>query len=171
MLETNKVTNANVYLDGASQLGRVEEVTLPEIAWKMTEHKAIGMIGTTEYFSGVEKMEASFKWASFYAEVYRATVDPTKTIAIQVRSSVESWGAEGRADQKPLVVFLRGRFKTVAAGVFKQQDNAEFPQKFAIDYIKIEIDEETLIEIDIPNNILIVNGEDLLEQYRANLGI
>ena len=39
----NRITNANVYIDGASLLGRAEEVELPQIKAKMSEHKALGL--------------------------------------------------------------------------------------------------------------------------------
>ena len=42
-IEINKLTNANVYLDGVNLLGRAEEVQLPQIKHKMAEHKALGI--------------------------------------------------------------------------------------------------------------------------------
>ena len=43
-IEINKLTNANVYLNGNNLLGRAEEVELPQIKHKMAEHKALGPI-------------------------------------------------------------------------------------------------------------------------------
>ena len=57
-IEINKLTNANVYLNGTNLLGRAEEVELPQIKHKMAEHKALGMIGSAEFFSGMIKWSA-----------------------------------------------------------------------------------------------------------------
>ena len=53
-IEINKLTNANIYLDGVNLLGRAEEVQLPQIKHKMAEHKALGMVGSAEFFAGID---------------------------------------------------------------------------------------------------------------------
>ncbi len=40
-IEINRITNANIYLDGANLLGRAEEVKLPDVSMTMQEHKAL----------------------------------------------------------------------------------------------------------------------------------
>jgi len=50
-IKVNRLTNANVYVDGQSQLGKAEEVNLPDITFMLSEHKALGMIGKFELFS------------------------------------------------------------------------------------------------------------------------
>ena len=49
-IKINKLTNANVYMNGVNLLGRAEEVQLPQIKHKMAEHKALGMVGSAEFF-------------------------------------------------------------------------------------------------------------------------
>ena len=61
-IEINKLTNANVYMNGINLLGRAEEVQLPQIKHKMAEHKALGMIGSAEFFAGIDKLECKIKW-------------------------------------------------------------------------------------------------------------
>ena len=56
-IQINKLINANVYMNGSNLLGRAEEVQLPQIKHKMAEHKALGMVGSAEFFSGIEKLE------------------------------------------------------------------------------------------------------------------
>ena len=77
-LEINRLTNANIYVDGNSWLGRAEEVTLPVITSKMSEHKALGMVGMVELFSGIDKLEARIKWNSVYKDVFKKAANPTK---------------------------------------------------------------------------------------------
>jgi hypothetical protein len=41
-ISVNKLTNANIYIDGNSLLGKASEIDLPKITAKMAEHKALG---------------------------------------------------------------------------------------------------------------------------------
>ena len=68
-IEINKLTNANVYMNGVNLLGRAEEVQLPQIKHKMAEHKALGMVGSAEFFAGIDKMECKIKWNALYPAV------------------------------------------------------------------------------------------------------
>jgi P2 family phage contractile tail tube protein len=47
-IEIKKICNANVYVDGNSLLGKVDECKLPEVKVTMTEHKVLGMQGKLE---------------------------------------------------------------------------------------------------------------------------
>jgi hypothetical protein len=170
-IRINRCTNANIYLDGGSFLGRAEEVSLPTVKFKNSEHKAIGMVGSMEFFSGIEKMEAKIKWNSFYPEVLKKVADPTKQIAMQVRASIETYGSGGRLEQKPLVIFLTVQSKDFPLGNFKQHDNVEVETNLNVYYAKVELNGEEIIEVDVLSNTYKVNGVDLLATYKSNLGI
>lgn len=47
-IQINRITNANIYLDGNNLLGRASEIKLPDISMIMQEHKALGMVGKIE---------------------------------------------------------------------------------------------------------------------------
>ena len=165
----NRITNANVYLDGGSQLGRAEELKLPDIMMKMTEHKALGMVATPEFFAGIDKMGGEIKWASFYPEVMAKVANPFKFVTLQARSSVSTLNAQGLAAEKPLVTLLTVGFTQYSAGNFKQHENADFPSKYTCYYMKQTFDGQDTVEIDVLSNIFKVNGVDLLANYRANV--
>jgi hypothetical protein len=162
----NRITNANIYLDGGSLLGKAEEIKLPDVTAKMNEHKALGMIGTVELPSGFDKMEGEIKWSSFYKDVMAKVANPFKFVALQVRANVETYGAQGRIEEKALVTFLTVAFKKNPGGTFKQHDNAEFPTSYSCYYIKQQLDGQDVLEFDAMSNIYKVNGEDMLANYR-----
>jgi len=165
----NRITNANVYLDGGALLGKAEEIKLPDVTAKMSEHKALGMVGAIELPSGFDKMEGEIKWSSFYKDVMTKVANPFKFVSLQVRCSVETYTSQGRTEQKSLVTFLTVAFKKNPAGAFKQHDNAEFPTSFACYYIKQVLDGQDILEFDPMSNIYKVAGEDQLASYRANV--
>lgn len=170
-IKINRLTNANIYLDGGSLLGRVEEFQTPTIAAKMAEHKALGMIGTVEYFAGVDKMEGSIKWTSYYGDVMRKFANFFEPIRIQVRGSLEEYQGGGRMAQVPAVVFLTIQPKNFPLGNFVQHDNVDLSTSYGCTYCRLEVGGNVEMELDVEANIYKVNGEDLLAAYRQNLGI
>lgn len=169
-VSVNRMTNANVYVDGASQLGKAEEVNLPEIAYKQSEHKAVGMIGLFELFSGIDKMEASIKWNAFYPDVMKKFANPRKALKLQIRSSLETHNSEGLSGEVAFVAYLTGQPKNFPGGNFKQHDNVEMTSKMTITAMKVEVDGEPVLEYDALANILMIDGEDMFATYRANIG-
>lgn len=169
-IQLNRVTNANIYVDGNCLLGKAEEIKLPDITAMMSEHKALGMVGKIELPSGFEKMEGEIKWNSFYRDVWLKMNNAYSMVQLQVRSNVETYGAMGRMQQQPLVTFLSVMFKKNPMGTFKQNDNAEFSSSFACYYIKQQLAGEDMLELDVLANIYKVGGVDQLDIYRNNIG-
>jgi len=169
-IKINRITNANVYIDGNSFLGRAEEINLPQIKHALAEHKALGMVGKAEFFSGIDKLECKIKWASLYSEVMKKAATPFKSVQLQARASLETYTGQGRTAEVPVAVYLTGVFKDFPLGNFKQHDNAEFETNLAVYYAKMEIEGQVIFEIDILENIYKVDGEDVLAQYRTNIG-
>lgn len=158
-------------MDGVSLLGRAEEITLPDVKYKESDHKALGMFGEMGFTSGMEKLTAKIKWNSFYPEVLKKTANPFKAIKLQVRGNMEIYEGADRVNQVPVVVYLTVRSKGTPLGTFKAQDNVEGETEFSVSYYKQDIAGETITEVDVEANIWMVDGEDLLATYRTNLGI
>jgi len=169
-VSVNRLTNANVYVDGVSQLGKAEEINLPDISFMMTEHKSVGMIGKIELFSGVDKMEASIKWNSFYTDVMKKYANPRGVMKLQVRSSLESYDSNGLLQEVACVAYLTGYPKNFPAGNYKQHDNVESTSKMTLTSYKLEIGGEEVIDFDAMANVFSVDGVDLFANYRANIG-
>lgn len=167
----NKVTNANIYLDGTSFMGRAEEITLPDISPKMADHKALGMVGEFELPSGLQKMSAKIKWNAIYPDVLKKTYNSFTACRLMVRASVETWEGGTRSAQRPCVIYLTGTWRKSGGLVFKPQDNVESENELNITAYKMEIDGEEIVDIDVLSNIWRVNGEDQLAVYRSNLGL
>jgi len=170
-IKIGRLTNANVYLDGGSLLGRVEEFQCPVVTFKHAEHKALGLNGTIEYYAGIEKLEGSMKWTSYYPEFLKKMANPFKAIRIQVRGNLEEYQGGERVGQTPAVVFLTIQPKDFPLGSFSQHDNVELSTKYGCTYVRMEIGGEAITEVDVEANIFKVDGEDLLATYRQNLGV
>jgi uncharacterized protein len=169
-ISVNRVTNANVYIDGDSFLGKVEEITLPDLKPMMSEHKALGLVGKFELPSGFEKMEGKIKFNSLYPAVSTKFANVFGFMQLQVRANIETISSSGRSEA-PWVCLLTIQSKKYQVGGFKQHDNVERESDFNVLYIKEIIDGEVKLEVDVLSNIYKVDGVDLLAKYNKNLGV
>ena len=169
-IEIHRITNANVYLDVQSLLGRAEEVQLPQVKAKMVEHKALGMVGTIEAFAGFDKLEGKIKWASFYADVLKKAANPFKAVQLQVRGSMPIIVGGSVNREAPIVAILSVLFTSIPGGNYKQHENVEIETDFVAYYMKLTVDGQDVTEIDVLENIYKAGGIDLLAQYNANIG-
>lgn len=169
-IEINKLTNANVYLNGVNLLGRAEEVQLPQIKHKMAEHKALGMVGSAEFFAGIDKMECKIKWNALYPAVLTQCSNPFNAAMIQVRASLETYNGTGRISEVPATAFIIGTFKEFPLGNIKPQENAEYETTMAVTYAKLIVDKMEVFEIDVLQNIYKVGMVDVLTKFKKNIG-
>ncbi|MEN3809820.1 phage major tail tube protein [Chromobacterium piscinae] len=114
--------------------------------------------------------KGEIKWNSLYKDVAKIIANPFQAVQLQARSSIETYGSQGRLQQVSLVTFLTVMFKKNPLGTFKQHDNAEFASSFTATYIKQVVDGEEMLELDYMANIFRVGGEDMLSIYRSNIG-
>lgn len=171
MADVRKLTNANVYFDGANFSGKVKEVNLPDITSKQAEHNALGMFGVVQTPTGIDKLELELMWTVILPDVMVKVADYYTSYTFQLRSSLEGYDASGRTTETAYVADFRGRAMNIPGGSFKQHENVEATTKFAIDFYRLEIGGQEIYKIDVLNNIYRVNGVDKLATYRANLGI
>lgn len=169
--QTNLITNGNVYLKGANQLGKVKEVEPPKIKYKMVENKTLGMFGTSELPAGIEKLESKFKFNSFYPDVFEKIANPYEQVDLQVRGNIQKFQNNTKVAEEPAVLFLGGVFNELPMfGSLKPQEGIEFDTTMSVNYAKLVVNNKELYEIDVINNICKIAGKDILAQYKLNIG-
>lgn len=163
-------SNANVFLNGDSQLGKADEVSV-SADYRFSEKKPLGMMTATEFFTGLDKIEAKIKWNSFYADVLKKTANPLVNVNLQIRSNVELWEGDELTGEVPMVIHLRAKQRNMPNFGFKQGDPVENESTFRIVYVKIVDNGATILEIDVENLKFVVDGTDIWSKYRVNLGL
>ncbi len=170
MVQINRITNARVYIDGNDFMGRAEEVELPSVKAKLSEVKGLGLYGETELPTGIDKMEAKFKFNGVYPELLAIVSKFQSAHTAIVRSSMQVWESDGVKAEKEVKAELRGFFKESPSGKFKARENGEQDTTMAVNYYKLEVDNKTILEVDVLNNIYKVEDEDQLAEYKNNIG-
>lgn len=170
-MKINKVFDANIYVNGGSTHGTASEVTCPDVEANMVDYNALGMVGTAQFFNGFNAMEATIKWKFPNSDVFAAMADPQQAVDLMVRSSKAVYDSGGVSDEEPIVIYMRGFAKKTSVGGFKKGEDTEPETTFGINYYKLEINREEIVELDVLNNIYKVGGIDVLSERRSNLGI
>lgn len=170
LINVSRVTNANIYVDGNSLLGRADEVELAFPKAKMADHKGLGMFGTAEFPVGIDKLEAKVKWASIFPEVL-STLSIFASHQFQVRASIEQYTSQGRIAETPFIGLMTGQFKDGGPLNFKQHEQVDFPTTLVVYHCEYYILGIQYILYDVMANIYVINGIDQLIGFRANLGV
>ncbi len=169
LMNVSRVTNANIYLDGNSLLGRAEEVELAFPKAKMVDHKGLGMFGTAEFPAGIDKLEAKVKWASIYSEVLQS-VSIFQSHQFQIRASIEQYTSQGRTAELPFVGLMTAQFKDGGPLNFKQHEQVDFPTTLVVYHCEYYVAGVQYLLYDVLANMYVVGGVDQLATFRANIG-
>jgi len=170
-LTISKVFDANVYVNNASKHGQASEITCPNVEAVMNEYNSLGMLGTLELPAGFSAMEATFTWTYPDNDAQIAFANPFKAVDVMVRSSKAVYENGGLVEEQPVAIFMRGLPKQHQGGSFAGKDAVNPESAVAVNYYKLEVDGEEIIEVDVINNIFKVDGEDVLAKRKLNLGI
>lgn len=164
-----KLKNFTLFNDGRAYLGEVPEVTLPKLTRKTEDYRGGGMNGPVKEDLGMEGLELQWRAAGYLRDLF-AQWGATAVDAVLLRFA----GAlqdSSTGNVSALEVVVRGRHTEIDSGTAKAGDLTEIKVTSALSYYKLSIDGVTVIEIDLVNMIEIVNGEDLLADIRAAMGI
>lgn len=163
-----KLKNMNLFLDGASHLGVVAELTVPKIALKMEDWRGGGMLGPIPIDQGLEKIEPEFTLGGLMATAIRQ-FGATTHDAVLLRWA-GAFQEDGTGAVKAVEMICRGRYSELDWGNQKPGDDTEHKAKLACSYFKLSVDGQVWMEVDMLGAVFIVFGIDRYAEIRAALG-
>lgn len=158
------VKNFDGFIEGVSYAGKIEEAEIPDVGLEVEDLLTGGLGGTKEISMGaVEKMDASIMIKGMSPDMIRQLGKDDGQLTLR--------GALGSGSASvPAVYQMRGLFKKLETGNLKRKDMGSQKLIANLDYLKITIDGEELVEVDILGNRFIVDGVDRFEADRQALG-
>lgn len=157
-----KITSWNLFVDGRGFAGIATKVTWPKLTHKTQEHRGGGMIGTKKYAMGLEAMEFGFVLGSYEPEPFRLMgFRQGGPIGISVRGAMQYY-----QDIIPVIGTIRGMISELDMGDWEAGGDSSLTCKMEVDYWKLVRGPETLVEIDVDNNIERYGDTDLQEAIR-----
>jgi P2 family phage contractile tail tube protein len=155
-------------VDGRGYAGRVDEIELPKLTLKTEEHRAGGMDVPMEIDLGMEKLEISLTIADYDPDVFKlfGLLD-TQDTPITVRGAIQRQGEVAQA----VVISLRGGWKEIDSGTWKPGDKSILKVSVALNYFKLSIAGEEVVEVDAKNLVRRVGGVDQMAEIRNAIGL
>lgn len=160
----------NVYLSG-KLLGVSGEVELPELEALTETIEAAGVLGEIEapatgHF-GSSKIKIPF--AILHEDVFKL-MDTTKAIELTLRGSMQFQDRKtGNTEDIPVKIVVRGKATTSTLGTLAKGKKGEPEIEIETFYLKVVVNNETVLELDKLNFKYVVNGKDLMAKIRKNI--
>jgi P2 family phage contractile tail tube protein len=167
-----KLKYLNLFNDGLSYMGLVSSVTLPKLTRKLENYRGGGMNGSAPVDFGLDDDALSVEWAigGLPDDALWGQYAAANASAVPLRFC-GSYQRDDTGDTVAVEVVLRGRHKEIDSGEQKQGEDTETKITTQCTYYKLTIDGKERIEIDTINMVERVNGVDVLERHRRNIGL
>lgn len=166
-----KLKKMNLFNEGNSYLGQTGEVTIPKLVRKFEDWRGGGMNGNVKVDLGLGDDISEFSWKLGGIDALIIEQWGAATVSANMLRFAGSYQRDDTGETSAVEIVVRGRHEEIDFGNQKAGDDTETSIKTIWSYYKLSIDGEVKVEIDIPNMIEIVNGVDLLEKHRANIGL
>ncbi|MGG4034205.1 phage major tail tube protein [Paenibacillus cisolokensis] len=166
-----KLINFSVYKDGNTWLG-VSDIVLPNIESMTETVSGAGIAGEVDSptIGHFGSMTATLNWRT----VDRKAIELLRPVshALDFRGSQQVYNpATGEYRSVGIRVSVKAIAKNVTSGNFAPATTTGTSTELEVTYIKIWEDGKVVIEIDKYNFVFRVDGKDMLEQVRRQLGM
>ncbi|EIJ72141.1 phage major tail tube protein [Pasteurella bettyae] len=163
-----KLKLMNVFGDGNSYHGQINELEQPKLALKLEEYRAGGMIGAVKVNLGLETLETTLKMGGFMTEFLKKFGSNIDGMPLRFMGAYEQ---DDSGTVTSIEIVMRGRFGEIDSGNAKVGDDTEQSYTVPLTYYKVIENGTDIIEIDMLNSLFIVNGTDRLAEHRSAIGL
>ncbi len=158
--------------DGDNMMIGVADLTLPDLTYMSETVKGAGIGGEIDMpiIGSLQSMSTSITWRSLVEET--AMFLEPKGHTFYAKGSVQEFNSD-KSDYKqiPLKVTMRVLPKSLKMGKLDPGTSIGTTSDFEILYLKLEINNNVMYEIDKANSIFFINGVDYLAAVRRTAGL
>ena len=163
--------SAEVYEEGTRLIG-LANVTLPEMNAVTAEISGAGVAGKIEIpvEGQFESMEVTLHWRTLFTTPL--TLMKSGGTMLSIRGAMQHYEAStGTVKVVPVRVDVRGRHTSTNLGELNNSGTTETETKLVCDFIKIVVNDRTVVTYDAYNYVYEVNGTDFMGAVRSALGL
>jgi len=163
------VNNYNIYVgDRGECLIGVGKVEIPELQALTSEINMAGTAGkiAVPVTGQFEAIKATIEFTMPTRQVLRTLNPNSQLITARIAGEVMDVAAGAKRIQQTTVI-MRGSLTTMKLGDLEKAAAQGTSISFELDYLRVIIDDEDMLEIDKLNMIYIVDGVDYLADVRA----
>ncbi|MDM1022075.1 phage major tail tube protein [Acinetobacter sp. VNK23] len=165
-----KLKLMNLYNEGNSYLGQTGEVTLPKLGRKLENWRG-NLNGNVKWDAGLADDINEMTWKLGGIDKLVLQQFGAASISAFGLRFAGSYQRDDTGETDAVEIVVRGRHEEIDFGNAKSGDDTETTIKTIWTYYKLSINGQVVIEIDIPGLKEVVNGVDLLEAHRNNIGL
>lgn len=165
------LNNYNIYDEIEKLVGTDGAIDMPDIAMLTEKLSGSGIAGEVEEAAvgQFQSMEMKIRWRCLSKDYFKAA-NTAKASQFTLRGSIQYDDSEtGATGYYHCKIVVRGKAKTLALGSWEAGKKMECETTLELLYIKVIIDNDTVLELDKLNFKFILNGEDLLEEIRSQI--
>lgn len=159
-----------MYVRGARTVSTASGIELPDLENKTETIDGAGVLGSIDLPAAGQYenlvMKIPFQHLSTEALALVNTLEPPE---ITIRSAQQGVIDSGTSIVRGLRIVARGYSKNFAQGKLEKGAKSDTECELSLLYYKIEINGETLFELDKLNYVCIVNGQDIMAEIRRYL--
>lgn len=160
----------NVYNDSAKKLiGISGELELPEMEAITDTIEGSGVLGEIEdpVTGQFSSMKMKIPFSVLYEDMF-SIMNTTKPPQLTLRASMQCMDpSTGETGYYPVKIVVRGKASTSNMGKVVKGKKMEPEVELEILYIKIQINNKTVLELDKLNFKYVLNGVDMLAKIRS----
>lgn len=167
-----KIINYKLYVEGAPSPSAIVDVDLPDIKFISESIEGAGTAGQidSQTLGHVEAMNLGLNIRTFLSDDFKMLLQ--KVYTIELKAATQSLDqSNGKHVIGKLSILAKGTPTGFSLGKLAVGKSTDSKREFSLSYLKIEYDGEKLLEIDKINMICEINGQDMLSEVRAALGM
>lgn len=158
----------NVYNDAKKIIGISGEIELPEMEAITDTIEGSGILGEIEdpVTGQFSSMKMKIPFSVLYEDLF-SLMNTTKPPQLTLRASMQCMDpTTGQTGYYPVKIVVRGKASNSNMGKVVKGKKMEPEVELEILYIKIQINNKTVLELDKLNFKFVLNGQDMLAQIR-----
>lgn len=166
-----KLINFRVYQNGSDLIG-IADVTLPNLEAMTETVKGAGIAGEIDspVLGHYSSMELELNWRTL--EKPNVLLASPKGVKLDLRAAQQVYDSSaGAYVVRPVKIVVSGVPKNTEPGKLDVGTTSDTKNTIEVNYIKITIDGEDVLEVDKFNYICNIGGTDYLAEVREALGL
>lgn len=166
-----KLINFRVYQNGSDLIG-IADVTLPNLEAMTETVKGAGIAGEIDspVLGHYSSMELELNWRTL--EKPNVILASPKGVQLDLRAAQQVYDSSaGAYVVRPVKIVVSGVPKNTEPGKLDVGTTSDTKNTIEVNYIKITIDGEDVLEVDKFNYICNIGGTDYLAEVREALGL
>lgn len=166
-----KLINFRVYLDGTDLIG-IADVTLPTLEAMTETVSGAGIAGEVDSptLGHYSSMETVLNWRTL--EKSNLTLAAPDGVHLDLRGAQQVYDSgAGKYIVRPVKCVVFGVPKSTELGKLEVGNTTDTANTIETNYIKVDIDGETVLEVDKYNSICTIGSNDYLAAVREALGL